>query len=477
MTGRRLSDIAQHLRQPTGIAGSLFAQVNRIALKAGISYDLWQQGLLYLMLAKRSDGRYACAEGGTVVSSCRQTGKTFTIATCLFILSILIPGFKTMWTAHHTRTSDETFADLCDLARNRLLSRHVDRIRRANGQQEIIFRNGSRIMFGARENGFGRGLHGVDALILDEAQILTERALDNMLPTVNTAPDPLIVFLGNPPKPGDPCEVFEGKRISALSGVDGMVYVELSADRDADPDDREQWAKANPSYPKRTSDTAIQRLRTLMPEDSFRREALGVWNDMSARSAIDPECWAASALPQRRPGGWIGMGVDMPPDRSSLAIGACMGYADHTAHIELARFMSTQSHGTAWAVDWIAERWPRLASVVIDAQSPAAVLLPDLKARHVRVTTTNAADMGRAVGMFQDLLRDGKLKHLDGQRPLDIAVSGCTLRPIGSGGAYGWNKLGSDVDISPLVAATLALYGTMTTKRRPGEKRRMVQLR
>lgn len=202
MPERRLSEIAVHLVRPSGIVGSDFTVLNKVAVKAGISYDLWQQGLLYLMLAKREDGRYACGEGGTVVSSCRQIGKTFTIGTAMFLLAILRKGLKVIWTAHHTRTSDETFADLCDIARNRVLGGYVERIRRANGQQEIAFRNGSRIMFGARENGFGRGLHSVDVEVFDEAQILTVRALDNMIPIVNVSPNPLVVFLGNPRAPG-----------------------------------------------------------------------------------------------------------------------------------------------------------------------------------------------------------------------------------------------------------------------------------
>ncbi len=30
------------------------------------------------------------------------------------------------------------------------------------------------------------------------------------------------------------------------------MYIECTADEDAEPDDREQWAIANPSYPHRT---------------------------------------------------------------------------------------------------------------------------------------------------------------------------------------------------------------------------------
>ena len=103
-------------------------------------------------------------------------------------------------------------------------------------------------MFGARENGFGRGLHSADIEVFDEAQILTIKALDNLIPIVNTSPNPLIVFMGNPPKPGDQCEAFEEKRSTALAGnSDDMLYVELGADRDCDPDDRSAWAKANPA--------------------------------------------------------------------------------------------------------------------------------------------------------------------------------------------------------------------------------------
>ena len=74
-----------------------------------------------------------------MLSSCRQIGKTFTVGTALFLKAILTPNLKAIWTAHHTRTSDETFADMCEMEHNPVLGRYVERIRRANGQQEITF--------------------------------------------------------------------------------------------------------------------------------------------------------------------------------------------------------------------------------------------------------------------------------------------------------------------------------------------------
>lgn len=476
MSERRLSELARHLVIPDGITGSDFNLVNRAAARIGIRYDLWQQGFLYLLLAKREDGRYACGTAGGVVSSCRQIGKTFTVGSAILLLAAARP-LKVIWTAHHTRTSDETFASLCSLAERPKLKPYVAGIRRANGQQEIRLVNGSRIMFGARENGFGRGMTGVDMEIFDEAQILTVRALSNLVPITNTSPNPLIVFMGNPPKPGDPSDAFEEKRTRALSSG-GVLYVEFSADRDADPDDRAQWAKANPSYPERTDEDAILRMRENLPVDAFRREALGIWDETAASVAIDPAKWAAvEATPETLPdGGTLNFGLDMPPDRSVLTIGCAIRYSDGRALVQMADIKDARHDGLQWAVDWLAERWPKTASVVIDSQSPATSLLPDLKRAHVRATVTGMNEMGRACGRFMDMLNDKTLIHLpDTMQPqLAAAVKGATIRPIGRSGAFGWNKLGSDVDISPLVACTLALWGACTTKRHPGRKQEVM---
>src|SRR5690606_6142793 len=149
----------------------------------------------------------------------------------------------------------------------------VDRVTTGNGDEAVWFGNGSRILFGARERGFGRGFAGVDVLVFDEAQILTDKALDAMLATMNTAPNALALFMGTPPLPTDPSEAFTRMRADALSGdSDDLVWIECGADPDADPDDRKQWAKANPSYPHRTPLTSMLRLRKKLHPESWLRE-------------------------------------------------------------------------------------------------------------------------------------------------------------------------------------------------------------
>lgn len=478
---RRLSDCALHFKAPDGIVSSDFPRLNRIARKAGIHYDLWQQGLLYLLFARDQHGRYVCGEGGLTLSSCRQIGKTFTLGSGMAIKCIMQPGLTVIWTAHHSRTSDQTFNDLADLvdARGSVFKPYVDRIRRANGQQEIRFKNGSLIAFGAREHGFGRGLHSADVEVFDEAQILTVKALDNLVPVMNTAQDPLVVFLGNPPKPGDPSEVFQDKRTAALSGMKGMAYIELSAEPGCDLDDREQWARANPSYPKRTSEQSIIRLRKTLAEDSFRREALGVWDENTAETAISADDWEKGAVTDPDMTGRVSYGVDMPPDRSSLAIGVAIRHDNgETALVNMQEYADVRTRGTAWAVDYLADKWKKASAIVIDSMSPAVSLVPDLEKRHVRVTVTQTRDLAAATGRMLDMIHEGTLQHLPaGQQPqLTAAALGATLRAIGPNGAMAWNKKGSDIDISPLQAATLALHGAYTSKRDPRRKQRMRRL-
>lgn len=468
---RRLSEVASILKQPEGMLSSDFPRIELVANRMDIHWDLWQRGLLWILFSRGSDGKYACGNGGLTVSSPRQIGKTFTIGTAFFVECMLRPKLNVIWTAHHTRTTTKTFADMEALAGMPAVARHVAYVRKANGQQEIGFTNGSVIMFGAREKGFGRGLHGVDVEVFDEAQILSENAIANMVPAMNTAQDPLVVFMGNPPKPGDPCEVFAGKRAGALDGsLDGGCYIELAADRDADVDDRAAWAKANPSYPSRTKETAIVRLRQLLDVDAFKREALGIWDEAKTDRAIPEELWSAGAV-DAAPAVFdrLAVGIDMPPTRESLTLCACWKHGD-AAHVETIEIRDVASHGMAWVVDWCAARWrDKLAAVMIDAQSPAMALLPDFKAAHVRVTITGANDIGRATGRFMDMLKAGKLTHLpdDRQEALAAAVKGATTRPIGRAGAFGWDRSATDIDISPLVASTIALYGACTTTRNP----------
>lgn len=106
---RKLSDVARHVVVPDGIVSTGYPAVQAKCRDLGIEHDDWQQGLCRLALGKRKDGKYAATVGGVVLSIPRQVGKTFTIGSIIFALCILFPGMLTLWTAHRTRTANESF--------------------------------------------------------------------------------------------------------------------------------------------------------------------------------------------------------------------------------------------------------------------------------------------------------------------------------------------------------------------------------
>ena len=231
-----------------------------------------------LILSQRDDGEYAADT--IVVSIPRQVGKTYLIATIIFALCLMKPGLRVIWTAQVKDTALETFEQFRAMSQRPRVKRHIDKTPQGKGDEAILFKNGSRIEFGARDSGFGRGRTDVDVLVFDEGQHLSTEALENMGAAQNVAVNPLTFVMGTPPRPRDKGEFFALLRQEALDGdSDGTLYIEMSADRDSDPMDRDQWRKANPSFPMRTSERAMLRLRKkLKNDDSWRREALGVWD-------------------------------------------------------------------------------------------------------------------------------------------------------------------------------------------------------
>jgi hypothetical protein len=63
----------------------------------------------------------------------------------------------------------------------------------------------------------------------------------------------------------------------------------------------------------------------------------------------------------------------------------------------------------AAAVDWIAVNADRRMEVVIDDLSPAAQMIPGLKARRVRTRRSTARDMAKGCGLFETRMNAGLL--------------------------------------------------------------------
>ena len=482
----KLSEAAKHLVAPKNTASTGWPAVYRTCRdKLGITFDPWQIGAGKLILSKRADGNLACMIDGVGLSLPRQVGKTYLIAAMVTALCINMPGLLVIWSAHHARTHGETFLAMQAFAERSKVRSHVKQVFTGSGDEEVRFHNGSRILFGARERGFGRGIPGVDVLIFDEAQILSDKALSNMLATMNTSRFGLQLYIGTPPKPEDMSEAFTRMRREALAGTltDG-AWIEFGADEGAKADDRSQWSKANPSYPSRTPAQSMLRLQRKLTEADWLREGLGIWDeDMSELSLIDPDEWEARRIgPAEVPDGIKSFGVKFAADGSRVSVAGARKPEEGPIHVELVGAHSgSMAAGTASLAAWLAERWHDTAQIVIDGKSHAGALVNALRELGVpaKVIWTPTWDqVVTANGLMVDGVTTEAMTHLyapdhpEGQKALDDSALGTTKKLHGDKGAWSWLPIG-DADETPIGAASLALWAAKTSKRKPGRKQKV----
>ena len=473
----KLSEVARKVVQPTGVTTTGWPAVRKTCReKLGITFDPWQDQAGGLILTKRADGKLAVMIDGVGMSLPRQVGKTYLIAGLTFALCVNQPGLLVIWTAHHMKTSGETFLALQAFAERAKVKPHIRQVFTGSGDEEIRFHNGSRILFGARERGFGRGIPGVDMLIFDEAQILSDKAMSNMLATLNTSDFGLQLYIGTPPKPEDMSESFTRMRTSAYAGtlVDG-AWIEFGADPDADIHDRKQWRKMNPSYPKRTPAESILRLQRKLTEADFRREGMGIWDDAATlKREVPDRLWNPLKTESPPTEGRTVYGVKFSPDGGSVALGVALKPDDGPTHVEGIEHRA-MADGVGWLVDWLAERWRTCDGIVIDGKSGAGDLENALRARKVSpkaIITPNVTDIVTAHAMFLNAIRDKNLTHYS-QDGLNASIAAAMRRNIGQAGGWGWAPIG-DGSVTLLESVTLAHFGAHTSTRHAGRRTKAV---
>jgi hypothetical protein len=447
---RKLSEVARELVAPEGIVSTGWPAVREKCRDLGVEFDDWQDGAGRLILAKRADGKLAAMVGGVGMSLPRQVGKTYLLGALIFALAILRPGLLVIWTAHHSRTSSETFLAMQGFARRLKIRPYIEAVYKGSGDEAVVFRNGSRILFGARERGFGRGIPGVDVLMCDEAQILTDRALDNMLPTLNTSELGLAIYVGTPPRPEDPSEAFTRMRTEALSGeATDLVWIEMGADPDASPDDRKQWAKGNPSYPSRTPAESILRMRKKLTLESFIREGMGIWDTTDPDDVLPG--WADRFLDVEPPP-VVAIGLAVSLDGGWGSIGAAGNWPDDRVNVGSV----DRRRDTSWMVGE-AKRIQDAHDcyVVIDEKCPDASLIGALEDAGVQLTVAKLGDYFEACSELVNRVREGLITH-QATTELDNAVKGAAWRWVMDRKV--WGRKQSSTDVAMLEAVTLAAW-------------------
>lgn len=420
------------------------------AAKAGLHLDPWQQTVLRGSMGLTAERKWAARNVGLLVP--RQSGKGAVLeARELFGLFVLNEKLI-IHSAHKFDTSQEHFLRMRTLIEgNPDLERHVASTMTANGKESINLRNGARLKFKARTvSGSGRGF-SADLLVLDEAMLLPDAALAAMLPTLITRPNPQVWWTSSAGTPDSTALWRLVKR--GRAGAERLAYWEWGCDVGADVTDRREWAKANPGLGYRLPMEALEdEFDNLTPED-FAREHLGVWDD-HIEGVFPSGAWQALEDSASSITGSPIFAVDVTFDRSSSSIGVAGPRTDGIAHVEDV----AQRRGSEWVIDWLPAKVleHNAGGVVVDPGGPAGPLIPELESRGVKVFPTTAREYGQACTRFYDRVIEGKLRHL-GLPALDAAVRGARQRPLGE--SWAWDRKHTSVDIAPLNAVSLALWG------------------
>jgi len=454
---------------------TLGPEVAELCAASGFAPDPEQELILDAVFAIGEDGKAACFEVGVVAP--RQAMKTGVFKMCALGWLYVTDQRLILWSAHEYDTAKEAHRDLAHLVTapsNPHLSKRLARsgVKWANGDEGIELADGARLKFKARTKAGGRGFTG-HKLVLDEAFALREEHIGAMLPALASVPDPQVLY-GSSAGMSD-STILHALRKRGMAGSPRLGYFEWGdrnphkgcASQECDHaltakgcalDDVARWEEINPAFGRRATEESIRSMRLAMPPEQFAREFMVWWDEpLDDEGDLSVEAWAATLDKDARPGDPLVLAVDTAPNGRWTSIVACGSWKGRPT-LEVV----DRRPGTEWAAARLAELKAshRPSSIALDPAGPVASLLPALEKAGIEWKPIDGKDSVRACGAMVTTVDAGGLWHRDDEGEFAAAVAGAKRRAVGD--AWKWSRKDSGTDISPLVAATVALWVHMT---------------
>lgn len=435
----------------------------RVLAAGGFILDGWQEDIMDDWMARAPSDRWACPTCGLSVP--RQNGKTALVAGRIES-GMLLFREQVLYTAHLQKTATETFEEIASFFDQPKMRKHLKDIKTALGREQVILKNGARVKFLARTRNGGRGQHG-DLWLVDEAQCLDADGQASFLPAISASINPQAIYVGTPPDPNEPSDVFRRMREDALSGnTRRMSWTEYSVDEIGNVSDQSRWYATNPALGRRIQLATIEGEVEQMPPDTFARERLGWWSpvDVGNDAPIIPEAkWDALATDNPPEDGKKAFGVRFSPDGSEAFLAAALLSADGTVHAEMVR-RESMSAGTSWLAEFIAARSGEASVCVIDGKSGVQGLVDRLgRMPKGYIHVCSAADATSAATTLADCVNEKTLTWYAPQADLRDSATTSIRRSIGNGGSWGFGGANPE----PITAAALAVWGVKTARRDP----------
>jgi hypothetical protein len=443
---RRGSQRPRRLSLPERKVSSAGPDATEFAADAGLFLDEWQAWVLEEALAERDDERWAAFECCLIVP--RQNGKGSILEALELYHLFVLRTPLVLHSAHEFATAREHFLRLKTLIEGSSLLADTEHIYEANGNMGIVTRDGARLRVVARSNSSVRGFSG-DLLILDEAFKLSEAAVGSMAPALSARPNPQIWYTSSAPHADS--HVLHGIRARGLADDSPrLFFAEWGNEPDVSDDDPDAVPDANPGYPDRLTPENLEaeaEMLKAMPEE-YRRERLGVPSvpDTSA-GVFPPGTWASCLDEHSKIVGKPVLVLDVAPGMEWASFAGAGRRADGLLHIELRE----RHAGTGWVIQWAAGQ---SHPVWLDPKGPAGGLIDELEKAGVTVLQVPDGLIPKACSAIQNHVVNGTVRQI-GQGPLNAAVVGAAIKPAGD--SWRWSRTASPVDITPLVAVTIAV--------------------
>jgi hypothetical protein len=234
----------------------------------------------------------------------------------------------------------------------------------------------------------------------------------------------------------------------------GTAYFEWSMSPDDDPTDPEVWRRTHPAVGETLTISAMSRDLEELGTDAFAREYLNHAPDRPADTPPLSELWPTlpvyvpAELPPRRV-----YAFEVAYDRSAAVIMAAWQHADGIALATVDR-----RPGVSWLETAVLElaRHHKTDAVIYDAAGPAANVGRVIASRNAtNLIAAGPGDPRASVNHLLDLATAGRLTH-DSDPDTAAAAAAALTRTVGDN-RY-WDRRRSPADISPIIAASLAVY-------------------
>ena len=462
--------LPRYYTQRTEDRPTLGAQAAKFAAALHTPLMDWQRYVLDVSLEQDPITGFP-AYRNVIITVPRQCGKTTLLLVLFLVRALSVANQSIIYTAQDRNEAKKMLVNRWIPMLEETNFRNYFTATQANGNESMKFNNKSLLSLAATTKSSAHG-NTINLGVCDEAFSLKDARMEQaFVPAMRTKKDAQFWIVSTAGTFVDApylwSKVEQGRKIVADDLRNGTAYFEWSADEDADPGLESTWRSCIPALGTTMDIDTIRAEYELAVagEDlsEFKRAALNQWVTAKSDPVVSLARWNELITTDDHGNEPWALSFDVSEDRSAASIAASWKRSDGKYQVVLIE----SKPGTSWVAQRVADIWHerRPVGIWLDRTGPAGSLISDLQALNVPlVNDVPVSDLAKGCGQFFDGCTEGSLVHLD-DPVLLYTLDGAIKRPVSD--AWVWSRRNSNIDISPLVAVTMALYGAKAFSRSP----------